>query len=162
MHRDLIHTDTKDGFRIAYYACEESLSPGDALLDAEACRQIDDGTFCWFMAEVTASKNGIELGTDYLGGCCYESPHEFISHSGYYPDMVDRAITEAKEVIARLHPATAELKDSLGNLLAAINRLFATNRFNDALVYAFGNDDDAVNKAIQQRKNARAALANAI
>jgi hypothetical protein len=87
MTRELIHTEKKAGFRIAFYACEEFLNPADDL-GVEECRRIDNGELCWFMAEVTASKDGIELGTDYLGGCCYASPQEFISGSGYYPGMV--------------------------------------------------------------------------
>jgi hypothetical protein len=161
MTRELIHTEKKAGFTIAFYACEEFMNPADALLGDEVCRQIGDGELYWFMAEVTASKDGIELGTDYLGGCCYASRQEFISGSGYYPDMVDRATSEAKDAIARLQPATGEMKASLGDLLTAFNRLFATNRFNDALVYAFGDDGKAIDRAIRQREQARTALANA-
>lgn len=106
--RDLIHTEKKDGFSIAFYACQEFLTPSDALLDDETCRQIDAGQLSWFMAEVTASRDGIELGTDYLGGCCWASPEEFITTPGYYANMVENAIAEANKAIARLHPAAAE------------------------------------------------------
>ncbi len=102
MHRDLIHTETKDGFSVAFYACEELLTPGEALLDDEVCMRIENGELCWFMAEVTASRLGIELGTDYLGGCCYASLEEFVTASDYYPGMVSRAIAEAINIIARL------------------------------------------------------------
>jgi hypothetical protein len=55
----------------------------------------------YFIAKVTASKHGIELGTDYLGGCCYDRISEFLNDP-YFSDMVDNVITEAKETIKKL------------------------------------------------------------
>lgn len=105
---ELIDEREQDGFKIRLYACPEDCSPvgmfdsGDAALDQEVIDKIEDGTYTWFVAKVTASKNGIELGTDYLGGCCYKSTEEFVKQDDYYSDMRKTAITEAKKAIKGL------------------------------------------------------------
>ncbi len=104
----LIDEREQDGFKIHLYACPEDISPvgqfncGDAKLDQEIIDKINDGTYTWFCAKVTASKNGIELGTDYLGGCCYKSEQEFVKQDDYYSDMRKSAIAEAKKAIEEL------------------------------------------------------------
>lgn len=57
----------------------------------------------WFSAKVSAWKDGEELGADYLGCCCYETPKEFYTtcKDGYFADMVDEAIREARDTLAR-------------------------------------------------------------
>jgi hypothetical protein len=104
----LVHTEEKDGFTIDFYACEEDLNPagqfasGDDAADAEIISKINNGDLVWFLAKVTASKNGIVLGTDYLGGCCYESYEQFVEQNDYYADMVSQAIIEARNAIKAL------------------------------------------------------------
>lgn len=106
--KELIHTAQKDGFEIHVYAMPEDISPigqfasGDDAADQEIIDKINDGTYTWFVAQVTASKEGVELGCDYLGGCCYLSYDDFIKSNDYYADMVDVAITEAKAKLAKL------------------------------------------------------------
>ncbi len=108
MYEELINTEEQDGFEIKFYACEELDDPkghfasGDDDLDAKLYQQIYDGDVAWFCAKVTASKNDIELATDYLGACCYASAKDFITESGYYDDMVQTVIEQAREAIAKL------------------------------------------------------------
>ncbi len=111
MYEELINTEEKDGFTIRFYACEETDSPkghfasGDDKADEEIIKLIRDGKLTWFCAKVTASKNGIELASDYLGACCYLSAKEFLDGDGYYSDMRETVIKEAKETIAKLYAA---------------------------------------------------------
>ncbi len=105
MYSELIHTEVKEGFTIHCYAQQEDISPigqfasGDDKADQEIIDKIASGDLTWFCAKVTASKEGIELATDYLGCCCYNSYQEFINHNDYYGDMVKTVITEAKSNI---------------------------------------------------------------
>lgn len=104
----LIDKREQDGFTIHCYALPEDMSPvghfasGDDKADQEIIDKINDGTYRWFMVKVTASKEGIELGTDYLGGCCYESESEFVKEDDYYSDMRNAAIDEAKTILKKL------------------------------------------------------------
>lgn len=107
-HWELMHSDEVRGFDIALHFGPEYDDPrghfasGDYEADAEIVRKIEDGTYLWFCARVTASREGVVLGTDYLGGCCYESVADFIASDGYYPDMVGEAISEARAKLANL------------------------------------------------------------
>ena len=104
MYQELIHTEKCGGFDIHFYACEEHTHPRDSFDDsvddiAEICRKIDNCTYVWFIAKVTASKAGIELASDYLGCCLYDSCQQFVEENGYYADMKARVIEEAKQTI---------------------------------------------------------------
>lgn len=111
MYRELINTETHEGFEIRFYAREEYANPQDCFdesIEAEfgTFEKIADGRLAWFCAEVTASKNGIELASDYLGACCYESVQDFVRESdGYYEDMRERVIEEARAAIQSLAEA---------------------------------------------------------
>ncbi len=106
----LVHSETINGFDIAFYALPEDSSPegmfssGDDQADKDLIQKIYNGTYTWFIAKVTASKEGIELGTDYLGGCCYTSEQEFCTtyRNDYYMDMVNTAISKANTNIRKL------------------------------------------------------------
>ena len=55
--------------------------------------------FVWFTTKVTAWKDGIALGDNYLGCCCHESYEEAVQTEigGYLPQMIDEAIQEARD-----------------------------------------------------------------
>ena len=102
---ETVHTENFAGFEIAVALEPECMEP-DWDFESEEDRQdtlrkIDNGTLLWFVARVTASRAGVVLGTDYLGGCCYESVQDFLQ-GGYYPDMIDAAVKEAREKISQL------------------------------------------------------------
>lgn len=107
MRDALMHTEEYAGFTIRYYICEEDASPrgqfmaDDGSDDEELLAKIDDGTYMWFAAKVTASKAGVVLGTDYLSCCCYESFGDFLEDA-YAVDMRDAAIEEARDTLKRL------------------------------------------------------------
>lgn len=108
MQYETIHKETAAGFDIVFSVTPEIESPmQDWHFETEEERQellrkIENGDLAWFIARVQAFKNGIELGVDYLGGCCYDSPMQFVNASDYYGDMVEAAVNEARANIAKL------------------------------------------------------------
>lgn len=106
-HYETIHTEERDGFTIQLAVTIEYDEP-DWDFESEEQRQdtierINDGRLAYFIARVSASKNDIKLATDYLGGCCYQSTDDFINEpAGYYQDMVEQVLNEAKSNIQKL------------------------------------------------------------
>lgn len=101
-----VHEEERHGLTITLWAAPETETP-DWCFESEDERRhllerIDSGDLLWFVARVTASKNGIELASDYLGECCYESVADFVRHSGYYADMVQTVVSEALTAIEDL------------------------------------------------------------
>jgi hypothetical protein len=98
----------KNGFDIYFEALPEDMPIDDRLWDpehiAETIEKIDSGEWVYFCAKVSAYKAGIELGVDYLGACIYESEEAFYTEykDGYFADMVDQAIDEAKSTLEDL------------------------------------------------------------
>ena len=93
--------ETVEGFDIHFYVLiEYGQYIGDDP-DGEIQRKIDDGELEWFCAKVVAEKCGVELAWAYLGNCVYKTYHDFVD-SGYYADMRDAVIEEAKEKIKEL------------------------------------------------------------
>ena len=101
MHYEPIHTETFEGFDITMSVASEDMDLSDQL-NAEDCEAIRSGRYAWFIARVTASKNGIILALDHLGGCCYANARDFIDETGYYGDMRALVVEEAQGVIRRL------------------------------------------------------------
>ena len=105
-HYETIKTEDTQGFHVVCSVAYEDTHPRDLFDDSchdvdEICRKIDDGTYVWFMVRVEAYKNGILLGTDYLGGCLYDNYQDFLN-DGYYEDMVQQAIAEANANLDKL------------------------------------------------------------
>jgi hypothetical protein len=103
---ETIHTSTAAGFDIVFSVTHEDHQP-DWDFEDEADKQnlfdrIENGDLVWFVARVQAFKNGIELGADYLGGCCYGSHMQFVNDSDYYADMVENVVSEARANVAKL------------------------------------------------------------
>ena len=104
-HFESVHTTEIDGFVIELSVTPETDTPDWDFVSEEdrqdTLDRINNGYLLWFVAKVTASKLGIVLGTEYLGGCCYERISEFLNDP-YFVDMVDQAIAEAKNNIQLL------------------------------------------------------------
>ena len=103
-------TDNLDGFEINYYWDHESVSVRDVFEETEERyremeRRLNAYVDHHVVFKVTASREGIELGCDYLGSL-YDSVHPERMFEdglyGYLEDMVDRAISEARETIERI------------------------------------------------------------
>jgi hypothetical protein len=100
-------------FRTARFAVHFAAAPDDDLdlsFDdtGEVRQKLQDGFYCAFVARVTVELDGNEIATDYLGGCIYENPSDFIDHRGikrqpncgsYFSDMVRSAIADARKAL---------------------------------------------------------------
>jgi hypothetical protein len=108
MQYETVHTEEVEGYTIELAIAPEEDSPRDHFytdegdIDRLTCDAINSGDLMWFMARVTASLDGVVLGTDHLACCCYETISDFL-RCGYYRDMVGQAITEAELTLARLN-----------------------------------------------------------
>jgi hypothetical protein len=113
---ETVHSETRDDFEIDLAFCSEDIHPDD-LFDWEACgnrdetlRKIDAGLLLWFTARVRVSvdrpdgKASVVIGEEYLGGCLYESVSDFLDR-GYYEDMVQAALDNARDFIDSLKNA---------------------------------------------------------
>lgn len=105
-HWETIKTASVDGFDIVLSFAPEDTHPRDCFDDSiddiqQLCKDIDSGRLIWFVARVEAHKNGICLASDYLGGCLYSDAADFIA-GGYYDDMVQTAISDARNAIEQL------------------------------------------------------------
>ena len=106
-HYETIHTEDTRGFHVIFSVTTEDFHPRDCFDEtvediSEICSKIDAGLLSWFCARVEVYQQGILLGTDYLGGCLYESPMHFVKESGYYDDMITEAITHAENNLEKL------------------------------------------------------------
>ena len=100
---------TYKGLDIYFEAMDESISLHDLLPDDtdEQLAEIEQ-TNVIFCARVSAEINGIELGSDYLGGCIYENHEDFYIRykDDNFADMVEnvyqQSIKKAKELKDKL------------------------------------------------------------
>lgn len=95
---------TIDGFNIYFEALEEHM-PLSELLPEEPEEQLQEiyENNVIFCAKVSAEKAGIELASEYLGGCIYKTEEEFYKTEGcYFDDMVSTVISEAKKEIPNI------------------------------------------------------------
>lgn len=103
---NLINTEIREGFTVKFFAEDEYMTLDQMHVEAddiaEISAQLDNGDLVLFSAKVTASRNGIELASAYLGGCIYKDEQEFVNNSGYYGDMVEAVIEDAKQAIEDL------------------------------------------------------------
>ncbi len=105
---NIFHEETIDGFDITLsFEPEEIIGDID---DEDTLAKINSGEYEYFIAIVTASKNGIELGSDTLGANIYPADklNQFLI-DGYYEDMVANAISEAKENVLELSSELHEI-----------------------------------------------------
>lgn len=78
---------------------------GDDKMDKEVedeliSRLNDEDIWAWCVVTVTAEYNGY-TGKDHLGACSYKNEEDFKTPGGYYDDMVENAIDELNDNIAK-------------------------------------------------------------
>ena len=105
---ETIHTEDTRGFHVIFSVTQEDCHPRDCFGYeeeelTEICRKIDCGLLAWFVARVDVYQQGILLGSDYLGGCLYDTPMQFVRESEYYDDMVNNAIQDAKNSLEKIY-----------------------------------------------------------
>lgn len=103
-HYEELATREREGFEIIVDRTWEDLSPRD-LFDAEdadeICTRIDAGELDWFMLRVRIMLDGHEVGSHYLGGCCYEDARDVLT-DGTAEDCIHAALREARDEVRRL------------------------------------------------------------
>ena len=67
----------------------------------EVVSKISDGSYDWFMLRVRVLLDGHELGSNYLGGCCYENANDVLT-DGTAEDCIATALIEARSEVRRL------------------------------------------------------------
>ena len=67
----------------------------------EIVAKINDETYDWFLLRVRVLFNGHEVGSHYLGGCCYEDARAVLT-DGTAEDCIAEALIEAERELYRL------------------------------------------------------------
>jgi hypothetical protein len=101
----------RDGFDIVVDKTWEDIDPRGQfdLPDVEEiCKKINEGTYDWFMLRVRVFFDAHEMGSHYLGGCCYEDARTVLT-DGTAEDCISAAMDEAKQEIVRLREKLADL-----------------------------------------------------
>lgn len=88
---------------------EEYDAPENQFEDPETIawvhREIEHGNeWAWFCAKVTAQlevEGKIFKGTNYLGGCSYESRESFLQRDGYWPQLQRDALEDLTRRLSR-------------------------------------------------------------
>lgn len=94
----------RDGFDIIVDKTQDDIDPrGQFDIEEvdEIVRKIGDGTYDWFMLRVRVLVDEHEMGSHYLGGCCYENATSVLT-DGTAEDCIQQAMEEAKTEIRRL------------------------------------------------------------
>ena len=102
MSWETIHTEDLEGFHIEFAVAPEDMDPADSFEFPEDIEAVRSGKWLWFQVRCTASKAGVVLGSDYLGGCAYETYADFLTPDGYAADMRTQAIAEARAKLAEI------------------------------------------------------------
>ena len=83
-------------------ACDTGDEQLDNQVEHETLTRLEmDDVWAWATVAVTVSWNGQEA-TEYLGCCCYDDEEAF-QRCGYYPDMVDAALTQLNQDLQSLY-----------------------------------------------------------
>jgi len=111
---EIIHTEDTRGFHVVFSVTPEECHPRDCfdLTETELidlCEKIDRGLYAWFDARIEVYQQGILLGSDFLGGCLYDTPMTFVKESEYYDDMIKNAIQEATHNLEKLYESRNEV-----------------------------------------------------
>ena len=73
----------------------------------EIVRKINDETYDWFMLRVRVLFDGHEVGSHYLGGCCYEDARDVLK-DGTAEDCIAEALIEARRELVSLKAKLAD------------------------------------------------------
>lgn len=103
----------RDGFDIIVDKSYEDMDPKDCFDDEcfnikEIYSDIECGNLDWFMLRVRVMVEGLELASEYLGGCLYKDASEVLT-DGTAEDIIDVALEHAKTQVYRLSRKFTEL-----------------------------------------------------
>jgi hypothetical protein len=109
----------RQGYEIIVDKTYEDLSVADCFDDtqfdiAEINHNIERGQLDWFMLRVRVLVEGLELSSEYLGGCLYEDSKDVLT-DGTAEDLIDTAMTAAKSQVYRLSRVFGGLSEAVDN-----------------------------------------------
>ena len=112
---DTIGEFERDGFDVIVDKTYEEIHPSDSFDEEcydikQLCEDIDSGRYEWFMLRVRVLVEGLELASEYLGGCLYSDPREVLT-DGTAEDLIGQALDAAKPKVYALKQKFAELSD---------------------------------------------------
>ena len=111
---EVLSKQDRDGFTVIVEKTYEDCHPRD-LFDTsidpdtglpyydvdQICRDIDSGDLDWFILRVRVLLDGVELGSDVVGGFLYEDARDVLT-DGVAEDMIWTAMTEAEKRVVEL------------------------------------------------------------
>lgn len=95
-----------------------AMASGDDIYDKEVEDEIisrlnNGDVWAWANVTITASWSGL-YGSDNLGGCSYKNEDDFINSGHYYDSMVDAAVNDLNNKIAKIFQDTKPLNEKHG------------------------------------------------
>jgi hypothetical protein len=107
----------REGYTIIVDKSYEDLDPKDCFDDEcfdlkEMYRDIECGNLDWFMLRVRVMVEGLELSSEYLGGCLYKDAREVLT-DGTAEDIIDQALESAKKQVYRLSRVFGGLSEAV-------------------------------------------------
>ena len=106
-HYEELATYEREGYEIIVDKTWEDTSVADTFDDtqfdiAEINHNIEHGNLDWFMLRVRVLVEGLELDSEYLGGCLYEDAREVLT-DGTAEDLIEQSLANAKQQVYRLY-----------------------------------------------------------
>ena len=103
----------REGYEIIVDKTWEDISVADTFDDtqfdiAEINHNIEHGNLDWFMLRVRVLVEGLELDSEYLGGCLYEDAREVLT-DGTAEDLITQSLDNAKQQVYRLYKKFQDL-----------------------------------------------------
>lgn len=100
-HWDEILNEQRGPFYVVVSKTWEDCHPRDCFDDTcydieDLCRKIDNCELDWFMLRTQVFFEGVELASEYLGGCLYEDPQEVL-RDGVAEDQIYQALIAARK-----------------------------------------------------------------
>ena len=112
-HYEELATYEREGYEIIVDKTWEDISVADTFDDtqfdiAEINHNIEHGNLDWFMLRVRVLVEGLELDSEYLGGCLYEDAREVLT-DGTAEDLITQSLANAKQQVYRLYKKFQDL-----------------------------------------------------
>ena len=103
----------REGYTIIVDKSWEDMDPKDSFDDEcwnmkQMYADIESGKLDWFMLRVRVLVEGLELDSEYLGGCLYEDARECLT-DGTAEDLIAQSMANAKQQVYRLYKKFQDL-----------------------------------------------------
>jgi hypothetical protein len=112
-HYEELATYEREGYEIIVDKTWEDMDPKDSFDDEcwnmkQMYADIESGKLDWFMLRVRVLVEGLELDSEYLGGCLYEDARECLT-DGTAEDLITQSMANAKQQVYRLYKKFQDL-----------------------------------------------------